>query len=297
MSQDLSPSEPRRSGAARVLLTIGVVVGVLMVAWAALLLVDRALSETRTDLESYDPVGQVELVADGDVTVRADDDATDVSVEVVSRGGLATPEYTVATGDGSLVLENICPDRVWWSWTCAGELHAVVPADTVVTVHTANGEVRAEGPTGAVELQTSNGDVVATDLGGSLEARTSNGEIDATRVGGDVDVQSSNGRIGVVDAAGGVVARSSNGDVELRDVGGDAEARTSNGGIDVSGAAGDVVARTSNGDVTVVGDGEPVALTIETSNGEQVIEAPTDPGASRTVEIHSSNGDVAYRAP
>ncbi|MEG3614742.1 hypothetical protein [Isoptericola haloaureus] len=297
MSHDLSTTQPRRSGAARVLLALGLAVGVLMVVWGALHVIDWALSETRTSQESYDPVGQVELVADGDVTVRADDGATDVSVEVVSRGGLATPEYTVSTGDGSLVLENTCPDRVWWSWTCAGELHAVVPADTVVRVDTANGEVRAEGPAGAVDLRTSNGDVVATDLGGSLEARTSNGEIEATRVGGDVDAQTSNGRIDVADVGGGAVARSSNGDVELRDVGGDAEARTSNGEIDVAGAGGDVFARTSNGNVTVVGDGEPVALTIETSNGQQIIEGPTDPAASRSVEIHSSNGDVAYRAP
>ena len=57
---------------------------------------------------------------------------------------------------------------------------------------------------------------------------------------------------------------------------------------------GDVYAETSNGRITVYGDEEPVALTIQTSNGDEIIEGPTDPDAERTVEMRSSNGDVAY---
>lgn len=43
-----------------------------------------------------------------------------------------------------------------------------------------------------------------------------------------------------------------------------------------------------------MGDGWPVAPTIETSNGVEIIKGPTYPDAGRTVEIRSSNGDVAY---
>ena len=62
----------------------------------------------------------------------------------------------------------------------------------------------------------------------------------------------------------------------------------------VAGVTGDVFAETSNGDITVYGDEEPVALTIQTSNGDEIIEGTTDPDAERTVEMRSSNGDVAY---
>jgi DUF4097 and DUF4098 domain-containing protein YvlB len=64
--------------------------------------------------------------------------------------------------------------------------------------------------------------------------------------------------------------------------------------VEISAVGGDVYAETSNGRVTVYGDDEPVALTIQTSNGDEIIEGPTDPDAERTVEMRSSNGDVAY---
>ncbi|GAA4716864.1 hypothetical protein GCM10023216_00910 [Isoptericola chiayiensis] len=289
--------DPRRSGLGRALLGIGVVVAALMVAWGALHLVDWALTDTRTTSETHSAAAEVELVADGDVTVRSDDDVTDVSVEVVSRGGLTEPRYSVDTVGDTLVLENTCPTWVWWSWTCAGELHAVVPPDIAVTVRTSNGEVRAEGLAGDVDLDSSNGSVLAADLDGDLRAHTRNGDVEVGRIGGSLDVRTSNGGVRVTDAAGDAVVGTDNGDVELRDVGGDAEVRTANGWVEVSGVAGDVLAETSNGDVTVTGDGEPVALTIETSNGERTVEGPTDPAAPRTVEIHSSNGDVTYLGP
>ena len=59
----------------------------------------------------------------------------------------------------------------------------------------------------------------------------------------------------------------------------------------------DVEAVTSNGHVTVFGTGEPVALTISTSNGRQTVDAPTDPSASRTVFIRTSDGNVSYLGP
>ncbi|WP_402468659.1 DUF4097 family beta strand repeat-containing protein [Isoptericola aurantiacus] len=289
--------EPRRSPAGGVLLVVGIVLGGLLVAWGALHLVDWATSSTTTTHESYPADGPVELVADGEVTVRAADDVTGVEVDAVARGGLATPDYAARTDGDALVVDHRCPAWTWFSWTCAGELHAVLPAGTEVTVRSSNGDVRASGPVGDLDLRSSNGDVEAADLTGDLTATSSNGDVDVTRVAGDVDVESSNGRVDVVEVGGGAVAESSNGDVEVRDVGGDADARSSNGDVDVAGAGGDVFARTSNGDATVVGDGEAVALTIDTSNGEEIIEGPTDPEALRTVEIHSSNGDVAYLAP
>jgi DUF4097 and DUF4098 domain-containing protein YvlB len=323
-----------RGGAGRVLGIIGLTVGGLLAVWAGVHLVDLAVSDTVRSSESYDAVGRVELVADGEVSVRAAD-VTGVEVEAVSRGGLATPEYAAQeVGSDQLVLSNECPDWAGLvSWVCSGRLHAVVPEGTEVVVRTSNGDVLASGPLGAAEVRTSNGTVQAEDVGGDLEARSTNGDVEVRSVTGDVDVETSNGSIevrdvtgavGVVssnggldvagvgggltartsngdvdvsDVGGGLTARTSNGDVDVSDVDGSADARSTNGRVDVAAVAGNVFARTSNGSVVVVGDGEPVVLTIDTSNGDEIIQGPTDPASDRSVEIKSSNGDVAYLAP
>ena len=93
---------------------------------------------------------------------------------------------------------------------------------------------------------------------------------------------------------GTVTADTSNGRITIDSVTGDASAKTSNGSVEVSAVDGNVYGETSNGRITVIGDGEPVALTIVTSNGDEIVQGPTDPDAERSVDIRSSNGDVAY---
>lgn len=266
--------EPYRSPVGRALLVVGVVVGLLAVAWGALFLVDRAVASTTTQHETYAAVDTVELVADGDVTVRASDGG-DVGVDRIAHAGLTSPTFHAEEGADRLVVRHECEGATWIPGRCSGELAVTLPADTVLVVRTSNGDVVAAGVAGGAELRSSNGDVEATGTG-RLDAGTSNGDLTLDRVAGDV------------------VARSSNGDIEVTGVEGGLDADTSNGRVDVSGVTGDVRAVSSNGDVTVVGDGEPVRLTIETSNGEQTTEGPTDPEADRTVEVRSSNGDVAY---
>lgn len=308
-------TDPRRGTAGRVLFAVGLGLGILLVAWAALLLVDRAVSSTGTTREDYDASADLGLVADGDVEVRTDDTTTGIEVEVVAHSGLVAPRYAVEQVGDRLVLTHECPSWAWFSWVCSGELRAVVPTGTAVDVETSNGDVAASGLDGGAELRSGNGDVAAqamggdvlatssngdlvlTDLGGDVEVRTSNGSVDVSRVEGRVSARSSNGDVAVSDVGAGVFARTSNGSIDVSTAGGDVEAQSSNGSVEVAGAAGDVLARTSNGSATVVGDGEPVNLIIDTSNGSETIEGPTDPQAQRTVEVRSSNGDVAYLAP
>ncbi|WP_277210928.1 DUF4097 family beta strand repeat-containing protein [Isoptericola croceus] len=291
------PADPQRSPAGRVLLTGGLVLAALLVAWGALHLVDWGLSSTSTTREDYDGAAGLELVADGDIDVRADDAITGIEVDAVARRGLVAPRYSVEETGGRLVLTHRCPSWAWFSWVCSGELRAVVPPQTAVVARTGNGDVSASGLDADTELRSSNGQVSAGVIGGDLVARSSNGDILLNDVAGGVDAQTANGELEIARVEGRVSARSSNGGVEVSDVGGGVVARTSNGTVEVSGAGGDVEARSSNGRVTVIGDGEPVALTIGTSNGRETIEGPTDPSAARTVEIRSSNGDVAYLVP
>ena len=285
------PEPPRRGVTARVLGTVGVLVALAVIAYGALFLVDLTMSETSTTHRSYDAVDTVELVADGDVTVTAAEG--DIEVDVIAHSGLRDPGYSEDSSANRLELTHRCG----WSIAlprCSGGLDVTLPAGTEVVVRTENGTIVASGLAGDVSLNTSNGRIEAADIGGSLTVDSSNGDIDVTSSGADVEAATSNGEIDVADVDGAVTADSSSGDVTVGSVTGDVSATSSNGTVEISEVGGNVHGESSNGEVTVVGDGEPVALTIETSNGDEIIEGPTDPQAARTVEIRSSNGDVAY---
>lgn len=285
------PGPPRRGVTRRVLTAAGVGVVLVVVVLGALFLTDLMMSETSTTHRSYDAVDSVELVADGDVTVTAAEG--EIEVDVIAHSGLREPAYSADESASRLELTHRCG----WSIAlprCSGELDVTVPAGTEVVIRTEDGDVVASGLAGDLSLYTSNGDVETTDLGGELTARSSNGDIDVTDSGADVDASSSNGEISLVGVDGSVTANTSNGRITVDSVTGGASATSSNGSLEISAVGGDVHGVTSNGRVTVVSDGEPVALTMGTSNGDEIVEGPTDPGAERTVEIRSSNGDVAY---
>ena len=286
------PPRSARGPGSRLLLVIGSVLGVLVIAWAALFLVDLVLSTTTTTHESYDAVETVELVADGDVTVSVAEGG--IEVDAIATSGLRSPRYADSRHPDLLEIRHECP---WWYLMlprCTGDLDVTVPADTEVLVHTSNGDIVARGVAGNVNLSTSNGRITAQEIGGPLAARSSNGRVEVRDAGDRADLTTSNGDISVAGVDGDAVVDTSNGDITISTVGGDATAETSNGRIEIDGVAGDVEAESSNGSISVTGDGEAVALTIETSNGEQIIEGPTDPGADRSVRMRSSNGDVRY---
>ncbi|WP_425955328.1 DUF4097 family beta strand repeat-containing protein [Xylanimonas sp. McL0601] len=289
-----APAPPPSRHGARPLVVIGAILATVLVAWGAVTLVDLTLSRTTTAHASYDAVGTVELVADGKVTVAAAPGG--VEVERIAHSGISHPHYAADQSADRLVVTHRCPSWTLWQTQCAGELDVTLPASTHVVVRTSNGQVVASGLAGDVQLHTSNGRVDATRVSGRLSVDTSNGEIAVRQAGDDVDLRTSNGAIRVTGVGGSLTADTSNGRIDVRDVSGSARATTSNGGIEVAGVDGDVVARTSNGEVTVHGGEEPVRLTIDTTNGSKTVEGATDPDATRTVEIRSSNGDVAYLA-
>jgi hypothetical protein len=286
-----APVPPRRGATGRVLTAVGVTFAVLVVGFGALFLVDLSMSETSTTHRTYEAVDSVELVADGDVTVHAAEG--DIEVDAIAHSGLRQPAYSADESASRLELTHRCG----WSVAlprCSGELDVTLPAGTEVVIRTENGDVVASGLAGDLSLRTSNGDVDTSDLAGTLTAHSTNGDVDITSSQADVETSTSNGRVSVVDVDGSVTADTSNGRITIDSVTGDASANTSNGSVEISAVGGNIDAETSNGEVTVIGDGEPVALTMSTTNGDETIEGPTDPDAERTVAIRSSNGDVAY---
>src|SRR5690606_28042104 len=146
--QDASPPPPGRGSTARALTTLGVLLGAAVVVTGALFLADLMMSATSTTHRSYDAVGTVELVADGDVTVTAAEG--DVEVDAVARSGLREPRYAADEGGDRLEITHRCDWSVFLP-RCSGGLDVTLPAGTEVVVRTENGDVVASGVAGSVE--------------------------------------------------------------------------------------------------------------------------------------------------
>jgi len=253
----------------------------IAVALGGLLIAERTIGGTDISHTTHrSGFSTIELIADNDVTVRVA--PGDISMERIAHRGFRSPHFSVDEHGDRLVVRHECPGfniNFLGLFRCSGELHVTVPEYTNVIIRTTNGRIEVAGVAGDVEARTSNGRVSVTDISGTVRVNTSNGRIDAGNISGNLTAQTSNGVI------------------NLQEIDGNAEARTSNGRIEIERVTGDVFARTSNGAVTVYGDGEPVRLTISTSNGRQTVEGATDPNARRSVEIRSSNGSVSFLSP
>jgi len=277
---DRPPAPPKRSGGARSLLWIGGIVGALMLVTGAysivnLLVFTNADPSTVTGTATYDAAPVVELVADGDISVTTG--GSDVHVERTSRVASSHATYKASVSGDRLVVKHVC---AWWHpGYCEAGLNVTVPSGTEVVVR---------GSDGAVE---------ATSLTGPLTVHASDGRATISDIDGDVSLQSGDGSVTIDDVRGDVGAHTSDGRIDVSAVTGSVTTHTSDGRTTISAVDGDIDARASDGDVTVYGDGEPVALTIETSDGRQTVDAPTDPSASPTVRIHTSDGDASYLGP
>ena len=192
----------------------------------------------------------IQLVdSSGSVTVRGDDDTTEVTVErtVSYRGERPSDETHEVDGD-TLELHG-CGRR------CSVDYTVEVPVGVEVRGSTANGRIELSA-VGEVEVQTSNGRIELEEVTGSVDAETSNGRI----IGRDLN-------------GAGVRVTTSNGAIEL-ELGEpqDVEARTSNGSItlEVPSDSYQVSTETSNGstDIEVPNDADGrFSLDMRTSNG------------------------------
>ncbi len=200
-----------------------------------------------------------------------------VDVERTSRTASVHAAYSaVVTGD-RLVVRHTCD---WWRpGFCSAGLDVTVPDGTQVVVRSSDGAVRA------------------TSLSGPLSVHTANGSSRIAHIDGDVSLRSSDGDATITDVRGSVDAQSADGAITVDRVAGTVTTHTSDGRTTISAVDGDIQARGSNGPVTVYGNGVPVALTMTTADGEQTIEAPTDPAAPISVTIHTSDGHASYLPP
>lgn len=200
-------------------------------------------------------ISTIQLVdSSGSVTVRGDDDASEVTIErtVSYRGDREVDETHRIDGD-TLELRG-CGRR------CSVDYTVELPAGVDVRGSTSNGSIELSA-VGEVDVLTSNGRIELEEVAGSVDAETSNGRIIGRDLNGDgVRVSTSNGAI----------------ELELGEPQ-DVEASTSNGAItlEVPPESYRVSADTSNGstDIEVPNDADGrFSLDLRTSNGSITVQ-------------------------
>lgn len=195
-------------------------------------------------------------------------------VEIVAGGDEAVVDMSVTTGflSGSVELDQSgetlrlvqdCP-FFNFGWGCRGSFVVTVPPASTVSGDNSNGTISLTGLDGAVEVVTSNGAVSIDDVSSDVTIHTSNGPVSGADLASPrFEASTSNGRIDVIfiESPMQVALDSNNGDIDL----------------------------------VLPSDAPPYAMRTSTSNGEVITEVRTDPAASETIDIETSNGDITVR--
>lgn len=221
--------------------------------------------EERTETETFSAEALTSLTianSNGRVRIHATAESDEISVRAeISDGLRATGESRTVVGD-VLELRGTCPgvgsDFCWVNYD------VTVPADLPVTVRANSGRVEVSGLAGDLAVNADDGSIILDGVSGSLDVSTDNGRITG------LDVRSTE-----------VVADSDNGSVELT----------------FTSAPDAVRATTNNGSVEVVvpDDGTTYRAELQTDNGRETLEVPTDPASSRTLHLETDNGSVTAR--
>ena len=250
----------RRTRPARVLATVAVVA---ITGVGAVSLAQAVRPPTTTD-EAFtlDPgSSMLEVDVDrGQVLLTAGTgDRLQVRRTVNAAGRAPTVEER-ADANGA-ILKSRCPARS--GRACSIRYEIAVPAGYVIDVAANTGRVEAHGLTvEKLQIEGSSGSSHLEDLTGSVEIHSLSGSITGSRLGLSEFV-----------------------------------ARMGSGGTSVDFAAPPerVTATAGSGAVTIrlpAGDG-PYRVSAHSGSGEEDVQVPTDPAASRHIDVSSSSGDVA----
>lgn len=250
----------------RPILRILAIVGVVLLAIAALSAVSWALRTTERDsvsiTESYD---QVEVdVSIGEIVIEAGD-SDETTLAYRTESGLWRDVGVTRRIEGDrLVIDADCNGFLRFPFGyCRADVTLTVPADVDVTAKSSAGRVSATGLEGSADLESSAGRVDVRDHSGELRAHSSAGVVVVEELASD-----------------------------------DAEISSSAGTVDVTAVEPprNLVAESSAGDVRVTLPDEEYNLDADTSAGDVRIEVPTDPNSDYRVRVHSSAGDVTVTA-
>jgi hypothetical protein len=189
-----APSTRPRAG--RSGLKVGAaVIGVALIAFAALSLASLAFQRTERSTRRWSGVTAIEVeVNSGDVEVTAAGRG-DVQVDQAERRSLHGPRTEARLSGGVLRLSGRC--RSFWFGNCSVNYRIQAPAGTRLKARSGSGDLLATGLGSGADLQTSSGDVRVRQVVGPVSAVTSSGDVTAQGGEGDVRARSSSGDVDV----------------------------------------------------------------------------------------------------
>jgi DUF4097 and DUF4098 domain-containing protein YvlB len=179
----------------------------------------------------------------------------------ISDGLRKTGESRQVVGD-TLQLHSTCPN--FGSDWCNVNYDVTIPRDLTVVINSDNGQVAVRGTTQPVTIDNDNGSVEIADVSGPLNVTTDNGRISGSQLrAATVTADTDNGRILLEFAVAPttVVATGDNGRIE----------------------------------VVVPNDGTAYRVNVQSDNGSETVEVPTDPSSARTITIRTDNGAATAR--
>jgi DUF4097 and DUF4098 domain-containing protein YvlB len=245
----------------RTLLTFGLPLSLAFIGYGAIGIINAVglthYSQTRTVV----PVGQVQVLTvdarNGSVRLQP---SADGNVHVLAKGvySLSQPTITsTSTASGLTVTGHQCAGGIL---ICSQDLTIEVPASFRVTAKSSGGDVRVSGLTGELNLSSSAGDVKDDGATQRLVMSSSAGDVSGTNL-----------------LSADVTASSSAGDVDLTFAADPTR-------VEAGSSAGDV-------DVQVPG-AVAYRVTAKTSAGNATSTVHEDSASTRTIDAHSSAGDV-----
>lgn len=258
---------------------------------------------------------QVKHGADGQVYIKAEKTAWGTN-ETEAQQVLANLVVSIEQNGDSVEITSRHPDTAEFldlrRAATSVRFTITVPAETSVTLDTANGDLELSGTTGDADLRSDFGNITIADVSGVVTVKTNNGIVSVQNIAseGDVSLTSEFGDITTREISGvNVSANSTNGRLELQGItaGGALDAGSDFGAITISGsqaaaiqvnsvngiislknitADGKVGVQNDFGDVTLVAV-EAGSYDLNTKNGKIKVDQ-----AQGAITAQSNFGDV-----
>jgi len=143
-------------------------------------------------------------VETNDAAIEVDSsDAAQVSAQVVTRGyAISSDEVRIDRDvqDGNHIELSVHVPSSHWSWGTSNRsvrILLTVPRSANLNLRSGDGQLRAHGVTGDLQLETSDGSIEVSELRGSIRLHTGDGHIEASAVDGSLDASTSDGHLRV----------------------------------------------------------------------------------------------------
>jgi len=270
------------------------------------------------------------LARDGDVSVRAQEDARKGTVDVrativlTPRGELANDpdvlkellalkemigvtlrkddKKTASPDDDLMVVQTVMPQKMPKDINVSISMEVLMPAQLALNVTSAEGDTKVRDLAGPVAIKAADGDVVVSACLNSLSITAADGDVNIVDCTGPFVLKVADGDVKVNKCSQAITVDAADGDVTLADVQAPADVKADDGDIQISftrppGEACSL--QSGDGDIMVTLPKEAnVTLDLKTGDGEVRVEAPGFEGAKKENSVTGklNNGGAAIKA-